>query len=47
MPRTTAFRFCGDPTDQGPFCADHRKLAFVKIRDRREAEPEHALMGGD
>ncbi len=31
------FRFCDDPSMAGkPYCEDHAKLAYVKIRDRRE-----------
>jgi len=31
------FRFCDDPSMLGkPYCEDHAKLAYVKIRDRKE-----------
>jgi GcrA cell cycle regulator len=31
------FRFCDDPSMAGkPYCAEHAKLAYVKIRDRKE-----------
>lgn len=30
-------RFCGDPAEVGvPYCDDHRKVAYVRVRDRRE-----------
>ncbi len=36
-PGTRSFRFCDDPSDPGkPYCAEHAKLAYVKVRDRRE-----------
>jgi len=36
-PGTRGFRFCDDPSEPGkPYCADHAKLAYVKVRDRRE-----------
>jgi len=36
-PGTKAFRFCDDMSIQGkPYCDEHAKLAYVKIRDRRE-----------
>lgn len=36
-PGTRGFRFCDDPSDPGkPYCAEHAKLAYVKVRDRRE-----------
>lgn len=36
-PGTRAFRFCDEPSEPGkPYCADHAKLAYVKVRDRRE-----------
>jgi GcrA cell cycle regulator len=36
-PGTSNFRFCDDPSDPGkPYCAEHAKLAYVKVRDRRE-----------
>lgn len=34
---TTTFRFCRDDSLPGrPYCDEHAKLAYVKIRDRRE-----------
>jgi GcrA cell cycle regulator len=36
-PGTRGFRFCDDPSDPGkPYCGEHAKLAYVKVRDRRE-----------
>jgi len=36
-PGTRTFRFCDDPSEPGkPYCPDHVKLAYVKVRDRRE-----------
>jgi len=36
-PGTRSFRFCDDPAEAGkPYCADHARLAYVKVRDRRE-----------
>jgi GcrA cell cycle regulator len=36
-PGTRSFRFCDDPSDPGkPYCGEHAKLAYVKVRDRRE-----------
>jgi GcrA cell cycle regulator len=36
-PGTASFRFCGKPSDPGrSYCADHCRLAYVKIKDRRE-----------
>jgi GcrA cell cycle regulator len=36
-PGTRSFRFCDDPSEPGkPYCGDHAKLAYVKVRDRRE-----------
>lgn len=36
-PGTKSFRFCDDPSEPGkPYCGDHAKLAYVKVRDRRE-----------
>ncbi|MGC1408919.1 MAG: GcrA family cell cycle regulator [Acetobacteraceae bacterium] len=36
-PGTRTFRFCDDASEPGkPYCADHAKLAYVKVRDRRE-----------
>ncbi|MBN8871745.1 MAG: GcrA cell cycle regulator [Rhodospirillales bacterium] len=36
-PGTRSFRFCDDPSEPGkPYCAEHAKLAYVKVRDRRE-----------
>lgn len=36
-PGTRSFRFCDDASEPGkPYCAEHAKLAYVKVRDRRE-----------
>ncbi len=36
-PGTREFRFCDVPSEPGrPYCEDHVKIAYVKIRDRRE-----------
>jgi GcrA cell cycle regulator len=36
-PGTRTFRFCDEPSEPGkPYCGDHVKLAYVKVRDRRE-----------
>jgi GcrA cell cycle regulator len=36
-PGTKAFRFCDDASMPGkPYCDEHAKLAYVKIRDRKE-----------
>jgi GcrA cell cycle regulator len=36
-PGTRSFRFCDEPSEPGkPYCQDHVKLAYVKVRDRRE-----------
>jgi len=36
-PGTRSFHFCDDPSEPGkPYCGDHAKLAYVKVRDRRE-----------
>lgn len=36
-PGTKAFRFCDDTSLAGkPYCDQHAKLAYVKIRDRRD-----------
>src|SRR5579862_1481020 len=36
-PGTRSFRFCDDASEPGkPYCTDHAKLAYVKVRDRRE-----------
>ena len=36
-PGTKTFRFCDDKSEPGkPYCDDHAKLAYVKVRDRRE-----------
>ncbi|MDR3533861.1 MAG: GcrA family cell cycle regulator [Rhodopila sp.] len=36
-PGTRSFRFCDDPSEPGkPYCGEHAKLAYVKVRDRRE-----------
>lgn len=37
-PGTKAFRFCEDPSEVGkPYCLAHCKIAFVRVRDLREA----------
>lgn len=36
-PGTRDFRFCDDPSEPGkPYCGEHAKLAYVKVRDRRD-----------
>jgi GcrA cell cycle regulator len=36
-PGTREFRFCDVPSEPGrPYCEDHVKLAYVKVRDRRD-----------
>ncbi|HEY7581496.1 MAG TPA: GcrA family cell cycle regulator [Acetobacteraceae bacterium] len=36
-PGTHSFRFCDDPSEPGkPYCSEHVKLAYVRVRDRRE-----------
>ena len=36
-PGTRSFRFCDVASEPGkPYCSDHVKLAYVKVRDRRE-----------
>jgi GcrA cell cycle regulator len=36
-PGTRAFRFCDAPTEPGrPYCEEHARTAFVRVRDRRE-----------
>lgn len=36
-PGTKAFRFCDDASVPGkPYCDEHAKLAYVRIRDRKE-----------
>jgi GcrA cell cycle regulator len=36
-PGTRSFRFCDDASEPGkPYCSDHARLAYVKVRDRRE-----------
>lgn len=36
-PGTRGFRWCDDPSKPGkPYCDEHAKLAYVKVRDRRE-----------
>jgi GcrA cell cycle regulator len=36
-PGTRSFRFCDDPSEPGkPYCEEHARLAYVKVRDRRE-----------
>lgn len=36
-PKSKTFRFCFDPAPGGkPYCDEHSKLAYVRIRDRRD-----------
>lgn len=36
-PGTRSFRFCDEASEPGkPYCSEHVKLAYVKVRDRRE-----------
>ena len=36
-PGTKTFRFCDDRSEPGkPYCEDHARLAYVKVRDRRD-----------
>lgn len=36
-PGTRSFRFCDGESEPGkPYCTEHVKLAYVKVRDRRE-----------
>jgi GcrA cell cycle regulator len=36
-PGAKTFRFCDDEALAGkPYCAEHARLAYVKVRDRRE-----------
>jgi GcrA cell cycle regulator len=36
-PGTKAFRFCDDSSLPGkPYCDEHAKLAYVRVRDRKE-----------
>jgi GcrA cell cycle regulator len=36
-PGTRSFRFCDTSSEPGkPYCSDHARLAYVKVRDRRE-----------
>jgi GcrA cell cycle regulator len=36
-PGTRTFHFCDDRSEPGkPYCGEHAKLAYVKVRDRRE-----------
>lgn len=36
-PGTRSFRFCDDASEPGkPYCTEHARLAYVKVRDRRE-----------
>jgi GcrA cell cycle regulator len=36
-PGTKTFRFCDDTSVPGkPYCEEHVRLAYVKIRDRKE-----------
>lgn len=37
-PGTRGFRFCGVGSAPGkPYCEQHARLAYLKVRDRREA----------
>lgn len=47
VPKTKAFRFCDDVSLPGKsYCDEHQKLAFVKVRDRRQ-DADQPAMGGD
>lgn len=47
-PGTRTFRFCDDASLSGkPYCDEHAKLAFVKIRDRSDEPALSLSMGGD
>jgi len=36
-PGTRSFKFCDSASESGkPYCGEHAKLAYVKVRDRRE-----------
>ncbi len=36
-PGTQSFRFCDEASEPGkPYCSDHVRLAYVRVRDRRE-----------
>jgi GcrA cell cycle regulator len=36
-PGTRSFHFCDAPSEPGrPYCTEHAKLAYVKVKDRRE-----------
>jgi GcrA cell cycle regulator len=36
-PGTRSFRFCDEASEPGkPYCSDHARLAYVKVRDRRD-----------
>jgi GcrA cell cycle regulator len=36
-PRAPGFRFCGAQSEPGkPYCSDHVKRAYIRVRDRRE-----------
>jgi GcrA cell cycle regulator len=36
-PGTRSFKFCDSPSEPGkPYCGEHAKVAYVKVRDRRE-----------
>ena len=36
-PGTQSFRFCDEASEPGkPYCSEHVRLAYVKVRDRRE-----------
>lgn len=49
-PGSKSFRFCdGSAVTGRPYCDEHCRLAFVRIRDRRDdaGEPAHASGGDD
>jgi len=36
-PGTRSFRFCDEQSEPGkPYCTEHARLAYVKVRDRRD-----------
>lgn len=38
-PGAQGFRYCGDASDPGAvYCGEHRKLAYVRVRDREVAD---------
>lgn len=48
-PGTKSFRFCEGPALPGkPYCDEHAKRAFVKVRDRKDDAGQHTVaMGAD